>query len=403
MTLGLILLVLLMVAGMLFVMPILNYRDGIDSVDRNVVNTQLYQRRLHELSQDEEQGVVADHGIMVQELQHNLLNDVPTLLKINDRPINLWGLLPGVILLIVISLGIYIKTGVFNQVLDWQRAVSEYPLLRERLMNEKAVPLNREEIARLGIGLRNELQQYPNDAANWMMLGRIGLLQDDLGTVTQAFAHAYMLKPNSLDIVLGYAEVLTRSNDAQDNKQARDILRDLLEKHQQDTRILALLAFNAFERGDYTQAIDAWQSVLKLLPKNSDQRAIIMRSILQAKAQKNSRETQLQVKVSLAPEIEQRVPANSVLIISVTDGKNPIPVAVKVLPMGHFPINVSLSDADAMMPAYLLSSLRRVKVKARIARDSLAKAKIGDWFGESDIVPYNKDRQILIQIDNQIP
>lgn len=403
MILGLILLLLLIVAAMLFVMPILNYRDSSESMDRDAVNTRLYQRRLQELTQDEAQGVVADRGIMVQELQYNLLQDAPTTTPANVRPISHWGVLPGLILLVVISLTVYIKTGGFNQLLDWQRDIRDYPALRERLMNEKAASLNRQDIARLAVGLRDELQRYPNDTANWMMLGRIGLVQNDATTATQAFARAYALEPNSLEVALGYAEVLTRSNDAQDNKQAGDMLSGLLEKYQQDTRILALLAFNAFERGDYAQAITAWQKALPLLPADSEQRVLITRSIAQAKAQQKGGQQQLHVKVSLAPAIEQRLPTNAIMIISVTDGKNPMPVAVKTLPIGHFPVTISLSDADAMMPTYLLSSLKRVKVKARISRDGLAKSQRGDWFGESDILAYKKEQQVLIQIEHQVP
>jgi cytochrome c-type biogenesis protein CcmH len=36
-------------------------------------------------------------------------------------------------------------------------------------------------------------------------------------TATQAFAHAYKLSPINSDVKLGYAEVLTRSGEPQDN------------------------------------------------------------------------------------------------------------------------------------------------------------------------------------------
>ena len=44
-----------------------------------------------------------------------------------------------------------------------------------------------------------------------MMLGRVGMALNNATTATQAFAHAYQLDPNSLEVRLGYAEVLTRS------------------------------------------------------------------------------------------------------------------------------------------------------------------------------------------------
>ncbi len=103
-------------------------------------------------------------------------------------------------------------------------------------------------------------------------------------TATQAFAHAYQLDPNSLEVRLGYAEVLTRSNDPEDNKQATQLLRRMIAENHGDPRVLSLLAFNAFEQGDFKQAIGAWQVMLQLLPANDPRAEVIKRSIAQAKA-----------------------------------------------------------------------------------------------------------------------
>jgi hypothetical protein len=66
-------------------------------------------------------------------------------------------------------------------------------------------------------------------------------------------------------------------------------------------------------------------------------------------------------------------------------------------------VTVSLSDANAMMPERLLSTQKQVKVRARISRDGLANPQSGDWFGESAVMPYNKESQISVQIEHQVP
>ncbi|RKQ38416.1 tetratricopeptide repeat protein [Enterobacter sp. R1(2018)] len=50
-------------------------------------------------------------------------------------------------------------------------------------------------------------------------------------TATQAFAHAYKLSPTYGGVKLGYAEVLTRSGDPQDNLLGGRLLRELLQSN----------------------------------------------------------------------------------------------------------------------------------------------------------------------------
>ena len=53
-------------------------------------------------------------------------------------------------------------------------------------------------------------------------------------------------------------------------------------------------------------------------------------------------------------------------------------MAVKRLPAESFPVTVSLSDADGLMPAQKLSGQARVRLMARISRSGDAGASPGD-------------------------
>ena len=114
------------------------------------------------------------------------------------------------------------------------------------------------------------------------MLGRIGMVLNNASTATQAFAHAYKLSPTNSNVKLGYAEVLTRSGDPQDNQLGGNLLRELLKTDHTNVRVLSLLAFSAFEQQNYREAIGAWQVMLKVLPANDQRRSVVQRSIEQA-------------------------------------------------------------------------------------------------------------------------
>lgn len=399
----LIIIVLLVGAAALLVVPAMRQSDKSTAASRDTLNKAFYQDRLHELEQDEDQGVVAERPEMVKELQQNLLNDIPGQQDAQAKPINRWALVPGVALLVVVTLGFYLKTGGLAQVLDWQQVEAQMPDLRARVANERAQPLSMEEIARLGLGLRTALQQDDRNINDWMMLGRVGMALNNATTATQAFAHAYQLDPNSLEVRLGYAEVLTRSSDPEDNKQATQMLRKMIAEDHTNMRVLSLLAFNSFEQGDFKQAISAWQVMLKLLPANDQRAEVIKRSIEQAKTQVSGETVKLGVNVTLSPQASNALPPQGTLVISVTDGTNPVPVAVKQLPLSRFPLSFSLDDSNAMMPERLLSAQHQVKVRVRISQDGLATPQAGDWFGESALQNFSGKEQIDVQINKQVP
>ncbi|WP_413504528.1 c-type cytochrome biogenesis protein CcmI [Serratia grimesii] len=399
----LIIIVLLVGAAALLVVPAMRHSGKSTAASRDALNKAFYQDRLHELEQDEEQGVVAERPELVKELQQNLLNDIPGQQEAQTKPINRWALVPGVALLVVVTLGFYLKTGGLAQVLDWQQVEAQMPELRARVANERAQPLSMEEIARLGLGLRTALQQDDRNINDWMMLGRVGMALNNATTATQAFAHAYQLDPNSLEVRLGYAEVLTRSNDPEDNKQATQMLRKMIAEDHTNLRVLSLLAFNSFEQGDFKQAIGAWQVMLKLLPANDQRAEVIKRSIEQAKTQAGGETVKLAVNVTLSPQATNALPQQGTLVISVTDGTNPVPVAVKQLPLSRFPLSFSLDDSNAMMPERLLSAQHQVKVRVRISQDGLAMPQAGDWFGESALQNFSGKEQIDVQINKQVP
>ncbi|BFO11175.1 c-type cytochrome biogenesis protein CcmI [Serratia rubidaea] len=399
----LMIIVLLLAAAALLLVPALRHNRTDNATSRDTLNKVLYQERLGELEQDEQQGVVGERPELVKELQQNLLDDIPGQATAQSKPINRWALLPGVLLLVVVAVGFYLKTGGLAQVAAWRQVQDQMPELRARVANEQAQPLSMEEIARLGLGLRTALQQDGRNINDWMMLGRVGMALNNATTATQAFAHAYQLDPNNLEVRLGYAEVLTRSNDPEDNRQASQMLRKMIAEDHSNLRILSLLAFNAFEQGDYRQAIGAWQVMLKLLPADDRRTEVLKRSIEQAKVQAGEETVKLGVNVTLSPEAANALPQQGTLIISVTDGKSPVPVAVKQLPLSRFPLAFSLDDGNAMMPERLLSSLHQVKVRVRVSHDGLATPQAGDWFGESALQTFSGNGQVSVQIDKQVP
>ncbi|RTY56855.1 c-type cytochrome biogenesis protein CcmI [Pantoea sp. YU22] len=371
--------------------------------DRDRLNTDFYHQRLRELEEDEAQGVIGERATMVSELQQTLLTDIPQQGAAPSRASSRLALLPGVVVLIAVSLGMYLKGGGLAQVAGWMQVQQDYPALRARVMDPQAKPLTMEELARLQLGLRTALQSQPDNLNDWTMLGRLGMVLNNAASASQAFEHALQLAPNNLTLKQDYAEVLTRSSDPQDNRQAGLMLRDMLKDDGNNLRTLGLLAFNAYEQQQYDQAISAWQAMLKQIPAEDQRRAMIERSIEQAKTDAGQQNTQLALTVTLTPEAEKMLPPGGVMYISVSDGVSPVPVAVKRLPLSHFPLSLTLDDSNAMMPERLLSAQHQVQVRVRISRDGSASPQSGDWFGLSALTPWDGHQHMAVEINQQQP
>ena len=273
--------------------------------ERDRLNTAFYQQRLRELQRDETEGVVADRTQMERDLQQMLLTDVTDGQHVPARQSSRWVLLPGVILLLLVTTGGYLQTGGYAQLAGWIAVQRDYPALRARVMDPDAQPLTMEELARLQLGLRTALQQTPGSADEWAMLGRLGMVLNNATAAGQAFERALQRAPDSLELQQDYAEVLTRSGDPQDNRQASVLLHALLKRDRANLRTLSLLAFNASEQQNYTEALDAWRAMLALLPAGDPRITLIQRSIEQAKTAAGQQAVALSLTVKLSPPAEK--------------------------------------------------------------------------------------------------
>ncbi|HHU5879972.1 TPA: c-type cytochrome biogenesis protein CcmI [Klebsiella pneumoniae] len=193
--------------------------SGKGAVDRDALNRALYQSRLQELAQERGE----DNPALVVELQSTLLTDIPPQPLPGERPLNRWALFPGALLLVVLSLGLYLKTSDIGQVLLWQQAERHYPAL---------------------------LQQVKDPAA-----------------------------------AFDYASALVRAGDSGQVRMGELLLRDLHQRQPNSLPVLEMLALSAVRNEDYPEAVAALQALLARLPKGDARREAIVRQLAQAQQQ----------------------------------------------------------------------------------------------------------------------
>jgi cytochrome c-type biogenesis protein CcmI len=398
-------LILVAIACVFIAIPLIQKKANNDTVLRDELNKAFYKDRLNELQEETAEGLVDNQQDLIADLKQSLLDDIPADKQATQQSqvSTLAVLVPSVLLVVLLSYGMYAKFGNYDKVEHWQQVSADLPLLTRKLMapQGQGVELTDQEMEDLTLSLRTRLYYQPEDSTGWLLLGRIAMANRDMQTAIGAMKHAYALEPQDGDIQLGYAQALMLSDDEMDQTQARSILQRLAKRDYVDLRVYSLLAFDAFERADYPSAIQYWGLMQKMIGPNDSRYEMLTRSIDSAKRKMGEgvvEGTSVSVTISLADNVV--LPQNAVLIVSVhsADGA-PMPIAAARYPLSSFPRTVVLDDNNSMMQGRKLSDLSTLMVRVRIDTDGNVSTKDGDWFGESQ--PVNLGEPVEVVINKQ--
>ncbi|OBS96205.1 c-type cytochrome biogenesis protein CcmI [Vibrio cyclitrophicus] len=383
--------VLSLSAILLIVLPFINKKANNDEMLRDELNKAFYKDRLVELEVEAEEGLVDNQQELIADLKQSLLDDVPTQKDTAKTQISTVGVVvPSVILVLVVTYGMYFQFGALDKVQHWQEVSSNLPELSKKLMSSEGGALTDDELEDLTLALRTRLHYQPKDSTGWLLLGRIALANRDAETAKDSMERAYKLEPKNEDVQLGFAQALMLSPDEADQNQARLILSRLIQNDYVDLRVFSLLAFDSFERQDYPGAVKYWSIMQQMIGPQDSRYEMLSRSI--ESAQKKMGDTMgvdqgKSVAVTLELAADVNADPKSVLVVSVhrADG-SPMPIAAARYPLGTFPRTVVLDDGNSMMEGLKLSSLETLMVRARLDTDGNVSTRDGDWYGESEVV-----------------
>ncbi|CAK1899603.1 cytochrome c-type biogenesis protein CcmH [Vibrio crassostreae] len=383
--------ILSLAAIFLIVLPFINKKANNDEMLRDELNKAFYKDRLVELEVEAEEGLVDNQQELIDDLKQSLLDDVPAQEEMKKTQISTVGVVvPSIILVVVVTYGMYFKFGALDKVQHWQEVSSNLPELSKKLMSSEGGALTDDELEDLTLALRTRLHYQPKDSTGWLLLGRIALANRDAETAKDSMERAYKLEPKNEDVQLGFAQALMLSPDEADQNQARLILSRLIQNDYVDLRVFSLLAFDAFERQDYPGAVKYWSIMQQMIGPQDSRYEMLSRSIESAQKKMGDNmgvDQGKTVAVTLDLSADVNADPNSVLIVSVhrADGF-PMPIAAARYPLGTFPRTVVLDDGNSMLEGQELSNLETLMVRARLDTDGNVSTREGDWYGESEVV-----------------
>ena len=247
--------------------------------------------------------------------------------------------------------------------------------------------------------VRGRIAANPDDWEALAQLGNIHMQLQQFDEARDAFAKAHAVQPDNHTIAISYAESLLRtSQDRRFPPEAVALLERAAKASPPDERGVFFLGVHLMQSGKPGEAADLWESLIGVVEANTA--ASLRRQIDAARAAQAQLDggaapvapaapaeggPTIAVTIDIHPTLKARAPAGSVLyVFARRAGVGGPPVAVERVLVDKWPVTLTLSDADSVMPTAKLSGVPRVDVVARLAHAGDAMASSGDL--ESDAV-----------------
>jgi len=366
-------LLLLAALGFLLI-PILRGRSRQQEEDRTALNVALYQERVAELAAQQAAGVLDATQLANgrDEAARELLADTEGAEA--PRQGHLGKVLPllAAVLVPAMALGLYLHFGAADKV--------------ELTQEFAAAPKSMEEMT---TRLERAVQAQPDSAEGLYFLGRAYMAEQRPAEAAKAYERAVALAGRQPELLGQWAQAQYFAANKQWSPQVQALTDEALKADPNEVTSLGLRGIAAFESERYQEAIDYWKRLLAQLPEGDASRAALQGGIDRAAERLGSTgakpsvavAARLKVRVELAAALKDKVkPDDTVFIFARASNGPPMPLAAKRVTVAQLPLEVELSDADAMMPQMKLSDFAEVQLVARVSR--AGQPTHGEWIGQ---------------------
>ncbi len=390
----------------------------------------IYHQRLSELANDLANQRIdqVNYDESVIELKRRLLNELSPEKSLMSRGNNRIFALTGSAFLMAFTAVFYTATGSQQQLQSWHSAMDNLAAYGERAVMQQGEPLTQNELQAFALGLRTKLAQSGDDQVAWMLLGRVAMSLNEYDMAQQSFDKVLRMDPDNMSVLISYSQVLLLEGSDANMTRAAGMLSKVLKDDPTNLDAISLLALIAYERHDWLQAKAAFEVLLNSMDKQDSRYDMIaqriteieqnitaentqLASALQSQAEQGSGEdnnaakmSAIKVTVNLAPQLIDKLPTQSTLFVFAKAATgSPMPLAVVKLTDYSFPIEVQLSDSNAMVAGLTLSSVDKIILTARISKDASVMPSTGELEGRSDVLERSKTQAYELLINELMP
>ncbi len=417
MTLFWILATLLMLVAIALLWPALSGRRHVQEVDRDAQNVAIARDRLKELEADFERGAIGqtEYQEARAELEQALLQDVepvPGRGPAAAPPGSQRALFAVLVIVPLLATGLYLELG--------DPGAIDNPLAGTTARSDRGGAADKTaSFEQMVAKLAARLKEKPDNAEGWFMLGRSYMTLGRYAEAAQAFEQARRLVGDDPDLLLRSADALAMAQGGKLQGKPFEMIKKALQARPDDQTALWMAGLGYEEAGDYEKAVHLWRrleaqlddaaslkEVRKLIARAEQKlgHPVKAEAPMAGKPAVAAGKAAIRVKVSLAPELVERVkPDDTVFVFARALEGPPMPLAAVRKQVRDLPFEVTLDDSMAMMPQMKLSGFKQVRIGARISRSGQAIAKPGDLQGEVAPVSPGEQKSVEVRIDQIVP
>ncbi len=270
--------------------PFFQLRQNSEASGVREANIAVYRDQLRELAADKQNGIISQEQYEQDraEVERRLLMDVPdaaTEQATSKGTASTRNL--GYALMLALPLAatlIYLPLGNQNARSDSKTAAAPPETAApDTSATAGAGEMSRDRIAANVAALAKKLEQNPNDASGWAMLGRSYSQMQNFKEASAAFEKATSLTPNDANLLAEYAFALSEARGGSFEGQPTELLKKALKLDPKNEKVLVLAGNAAFKEKNYNQAIEYWGTLLKTLPADSEIKQMLTDRISEAK------------------------------------------------------------------------------------------------------------------------
>ncbi len=406
------------VIALLFaIVPLLRSRTD-TSVSRQLLNTALIKEQLNELQADLEAGKLEPDAYQAarHDLERELLNDTATGTEAEPQAQRSGRWAIGVFGLLIPALAVflYLQLGAAPLLEQPARA----PVAQKPAQEDPAHSLQ-EMVQKLAARLEEE----PDNAEGWVMLGRSYAALDRYQEADNAYAQARRIAGDHPQLLVDSADIMVMANGGRFTPEAAELLERALQVQPQNAKGLWLMGHYKYQGEDFQSAVDYWQRAAAQLPPDSEDTRAIRQQIEQAESRllaaggslAPAAETRtapaadaaakaVEVSVRLDPALSAQASAQDTVFIFARAAQGPrMPLAIVRKRVAELPVTVTLDDSLAMSPAMVLSNFDAVTVGARVSKSGNAMPQSGDLQGSVTPVQVQAGASVEVVINEVTP
>ncbi len=410
MTLFWILTAAMILAAMAFIAPALLRNKRLEISNRDQQNVVIARERLQDLQIEHAAGSLTDteYEQTKQELEQALLIDLEgggdSEQVVNSDSRGKGALISAVLFIAASTVIIYLNLGT-PQMVDPQAMLSQ--------QSNEELP----SVEEMMTALVERLQENPEDAEGWYLLGRTYMAMQNYQKAAFAFDKLNQLVSDQPSIMLALADALAMSSDGDMQGRPAELIRRAITLAPEDQTALWLAGMVEDQAGNYAIALTHWRYLKTLIGDDAESLERVDSLIAGAERKLSASGAspvaepapvnmgkEITARISLADDLVGKVTPDESLFIYARAMQGPkMPLAAVRLKVSDLPATVKLSDSQAMVPGMNLSSFKQVVVGARISRSGNAIASSGDLLGEVSPVEVDGEAVVELVINAELP